>query len=153
MITLRPARPTDAGKIGAILSGFIDQTDWMPRLHSRAEEVAFCGAMIDRGWVTVAEDAGGVQGFLARDGAEVNCLYVADAAQGQGVGRALLDHAKAGAERLKLWTFQANAGARRFYAREGFAELRLTDGAGNDEQMPDVFLAWEKGAPCAATHS
>ena len=142
---LRPARSTDAGKVGEILSEFIDTTDWMPRIHTRAEEAAFCGMMIDRGWVTVVEDDG-VLGFLAQDGAEVNCLYVRCDTQGQGVGNDLLDHAKGQSERLELWTFQANEGARRFYAREGFAEVEMTDGQRNDEKLPDVFLEWRRGA-------
>lgn len=142
-MNLRPARSTDAGKIGAILSEFIDTTDWMPRIHSRAEDVSFCGTMIDRGWVTVAEQDQ-VQGFLAQDGDEVNCLYVVNGAQGQGVGKALLDHAKQRSKRLELWTLQANDGARRFYAREGFAEVEMTDGARNDENLPDVHLVWEQ---------
>lgn len=142
-MTLRPARSTDAGKIGAILSEFIDTTEWMPRIHTRAEDVSFCATMIDRGWVTVAvRDQ--VVGFMAQDDQEVSCLYVANSAQGQGVGKALLDHAKAQVDRLELWTFQTNEGARRFYAREGFAELRETDGSRNDEQLPDVFLEWRR---------
>lgn len=140
---LRPARTTDAGKVGAILSEFIDTTDWMPRIHTRAEDAGFCGVMIDHGWITVAEDDG-VLGFLAQDGTEVNCLYVRNDTQGQGIGKALLDHAKGQSERLELWTFQANQGARRFYAREGFAKVRETDGTGNDENLPDVFLEWRR---------
>lgn len=140
---LRPARSTDAGKTGAILSEFIDTTDWMPRIHSRAEDVSFCGTMIDRGWVTVAED-NQLHGFLALDGEEVNSLYIRSASQGLGIGKALLDHAKDQAGRLELWTFQANDGARRFYAREGFAEVEMTDGARNDENLPDVRLVWEQ---------
>lgn len=144
---LRPARSTDAGKTGAILSEFIDTTDWMPRIHTRAEDIGFCGRMIDAGDVTVAEVDGAVWGFLAMRDADLNCLYVAGQAQGQGVGKALLDHAKDGSETLELWTFQANSGARRFYAREGFAEVELTDGAGNDEKLPDVRLVWERAKP------
>jgi len=143
---LRPARSTDAGKIGAILSEFIDTTAWMPRIHTRAEDVGFCASMIDRGWVTVAEDTR-IAGFLAQDGEEVNCLYVSNATQGQGVGKALLDHAKEQTDRLELWTFQANEGARRFYAREGFSEVEQTDGQRNDEKLPDVFLVWERVKP------
>ena len=49
---------------------------------------------------------------------------------------------KARAGRLWLWTFQANLGAQRFYLREGFAEVRRTDGAGNDEGLPDIQYHW-----------
>ena len=31
-----------------------------------------------------------------------------------------------------------------FYVREGFTEVELTDGAGNDEGLPDVRLVWHR---------
>jgi GNAT superfamily N-acetyltransferase len=143
---LRPARATDAGSVGAILSGFIDGTDWMPRVHSRAEDLAHAGVMIDRGWVTVAEVAGRVVGFAACDGHRLNALYVADGERGQGVGAALLGHLQAREPHLRLWTFAANDGAQRFYRRHGFAEVARTDGAQNDEKLPDIRFEWRKGA-------
>lgn len=145
-MNIRPARSTDAGKIGAILSEFIDSTEWMPRIHTRAEDIRFCGMMIDAGDVSVAEDDGRVVGFLSVRAEEMHCLYVAGSGRGGGVGKTLLDHAKNGVDLLELWTFQANEGARRFYQREGFSEIELTDGAGNDERLPDVRLVWERGA-------
>ena len=70
-------------------------------------------------------------------------LYVDPAAQGRGIGAALLDLAKArNPGGLQLWTFQINAGARRFYAREGFVEVERTDGAANEEREPDIRLTW-----------
>lgn len=146
-VALRAARPLDAGRTGDILHGFETSTPWMPRQHSAAEAVAFCAMMIDRGWVTVAVVEGGatgpgIAGFLARDGEEIHALYLAPDQTGQGIGRLLLDDAKARAGRLWLWTFQANLGAQRFYLREGFAEVRRTDGAGNDEGLPDIQYHW-----------
>ena len=146
MTRLRAAQQTDAGAVGAILSEFIDTTEWMPRVHTRAEDVAHAGMMIDRGWVTVAEHAAGVVGFAALDGPEVHALYVVRDQRGRGVGSALLEGAKAGKDMLRLWTFQANAGAQRFYLRHGFAEVRRTDGAENDEKLPDIRFAWTRGA-------
>ena len=144
--TLRPARSTDAGQVGAILSGFIDGTDWMPRIHTRAEDLSFAGAMIERGWVTVAERGGAVVGFAARDGSEVNALYVDERARGQGCGRALLAQMQACCARLELWTFAANARARAFYERHGFRETARSDGARNDEGLPDIRYVWRRDA-------
>lgn len=147
---LRAAHPLDAGVLGQILHGFAAETDWMPDLHSKAETIAYCGSMIDRNWVSVAEQDGRPAAFLARDGAVIHALYVQPAARGQGLGRALLSGAKAQTDRLELWTFQANHGAQRFYMREGFIEMRRTDGAGNDERLPDILFGWRaepKGKP------
>ena len=141
---LRAARSTDAGSVGAILSEFTDTTRWMPGLHSRAEDIAYAGAMIDRGWVTVAEDDAGIAGFSALDGAEVVSLYVASRARGHGVGTQLLGALKAQSDTLTLWTFQANTGAQRFYARHGFVEVERTDGRRNEEHLPDIRYDWKR---------
>ncbi|MGR3321261.1 MAG: GNAT family N-acetyltransferase [Pseudooceanicola sp.] len=143
-LTLRPAMPLDAGAVGGILSGFIDTTPWMPRIHSRAEEISFAGSLIARGWTTVAETGGSVAGFLSRDGEEVVALYLARDARRRGIGAALLDSAKGTQPRLTLWCFQANAPALAFYAAQGFAEAGRTDGQRNDEGLPDIRLTWEK---------
>lgn len=139
-----PAKPADAPAIGAILSDWIDETDWMPRIHKREDERAFAADMVARGWVSVARRRGAVVGFVARDGEEVVALYVARTARGQGVGTALLARAKRKSRRLRLWTFQFNHAARRFYADQGFVEIERTGGAGNDEKLPDIKYLWER---------
>lgn len=141
-ITLRPARSTDAGRTGEILHRFAREHDWMPELHSCAETIAFCGRMIEQDWVTVAEEEAGVVGFLARNGAEIHALYLAQAARGQGIGHRLLERAKSGQAELSLFTFQANTGAQRFYERHGFIEVARSDGADNDENLPDIKYLW-----------
>lgn len=143
-IRLAPAGPRDVPALGRILSDWIDETPWLPRVHSRDDERGFAASMVAHGWVTVAHRGGAVVGFLARDGEEVVALHVARAARGQGVGTALMARAKRHAPRLRLWTFEANHSARAFYAREGFAEVGRGDGADNDENLPDVRYLWER---------
>ncbi len=143
---ISPARPGDAPEIAAILSGWTDETAWLPRVHSRAEDREHADDLIRRGWVSVARDSGQVLGFMARAGEDIHALYVARPARGQGIGKALLDHAKARASRLGLWAFEANLRARAFYRREGFREVARGDGAGNDEGLPDIRLEWSRHA-------
>lgn len=139
---LRPARSTDAGATGQILYRFAREHDWMPELHSCAETIAFCGQMIDAGWVIVAETEAGVVGFLSLNGNKIHSLYLAEPARRQGIGRQLLERAKSGQTSLSLFAFQANADACRFYERNGFAEVARSDGAGNDENLPDIKYVW-----------
>jgi ribosomal protein S18 acetylase RimI-like enzyme len=40
---------------------------------------------------------------------------------------------------VRLYTFQENTGARRFYERHGFKAVKLTDGHDNEENCPDVL--------------
>jgi ribosomal protein S18 acetylase RimI-like enzyme len=149
---LRPARSTDAGKIGDILNRFQNDTDWMPKLYSGAQVIAYCGEMIERGWVIVAMDMSGsaeqgtVIGFIARDGEEICSLYVSHKAKGKGVGQLLIDDAKSHADQLRVQVFEVNGGARRFYRRIGFNETGQGDGSGNDENLPDVSYVWRKDA-------
>lgn len=91
--------------------------------------------------VLVAQDADGTPlGFVHLE-AERECftgelegyvanLALADAAEGRGVGRALMEAAEAwthsmGMRRLGLYVFAANDHARGFYARLGFEEDSL----------------------------
>ncbi|WP_170385132.1 GNAT family N-acetyltransferase [Ruegeria atlantica] len=142
IVTLRPARTTDAGATGEILHGFARENEWMPELHSRAQTIAFCGWMIDLGWVTVAEAQGNVVGFLALNEAEIHSLYLKLGSRGQGIGQRLLEHAKSDRVELTLFAFQANHGARRFYERNGFVEDARSNGADNDENLPDIKYVW-----------
>ena len=58
----------------------------------------------------------------------------------QGIGTSLLAQAlRTLALPIRLYTFQANAGARRFYERHGFIPIEFTDGQGNEEHCPDVL--------------
>ena len=87
--------------------------------------VAFVAAEADRvvGFVTVTER----KHFTGVAEAYVGELAVTEKAEGRGIGRALMDAAEAwardrGLERISLDTGAANAGARGFYARLGYAE-------------------------------
>lgn len=142
-MNLRAATGADLPALARILGDWVREMPWMPKLHGRDEDLWFLGQLRERGVLRVAgaEPAG----FLARQGGEVDALYLALAARGQGIGSALLDEAKAAEPVLRLWTFQANSAARAFYARAGFVEIERTDGAGNEERLPDVRLEWRRG--------
>ncbi len=141
-VVLEPARAFDAPRIGQILSGWIEETDWIPQLHTPAEDQAHARKLIETASVDVARKDGEVVGFLARRGGVVHALYVAPEVRGLGIGADLIGRAKMACNELRLWTFQANDGARRFYARQNFREVEKTDGSANDEKLPDVHLVW-----------
>ncbi|KMK66776.1 GNAT family N-acetyltransferase [Puniceibacterium sp. IMCC21224] len=154
-VILRPARSTDAGKLGEMISSAVRDNDWKPQLHSAVEDIVHAGQMIDHGWVTVAArgQGGAVVGFIARNEDYVHALYIHPNTRGDGVGRMLIEDAQAASDRLELWTFEANAGARKFYEREGFTADRRTDGADNDEGLPDILYVWERKPPVVPTRA
>ncbi|MGG5258761.1 N-acetyltransferase family protein [Phycicoccus avicenniae] len=114
-----------------------------PIAHPAATVRPFLAHVVATDTVWVAEDEHGLVGFLALGaGGEVEHLYLRAVATGRGTGARLLDLAReARPSGLALWTFAANTGARRFYAREGFVEVGGTDGD-NEEGVPDVRMEW-----------
>jgi len=143
-VRLTPAKPADAGPLARILADWIDETDWMPDIHTTEEDRRFLSGLIERCDVVTVRNWRGPKGFMARDGEMIHALYLAPRLRGKGWGKRLLAVAKGRSERLELWSFQSNLGARAFYEREGFSEVEMTDGAGNDEKVPDVRLIWQR---------
>lgn len=140
---IRGGRPEDAEPCAAILNAWIDDTPWMPRVHP-AEDVArhYREFVFVKRRVHVADAGNGPLGYVAlSEEGEVTSLYIRKDTRGQGLGARLLDRAKADHARLSLWTFQANAGARRFYGRAGFKETDRSDGD-NEEGLPDIQFGW-----------
>lgn len=77
-------------------------------------------------------------------------LYVRPEQQGRGVGGALfglVTGMRPGG--FCLWVFESNTPARHFYRRRGCVELERTDGAGNEERVPDIRVAWPGPDPLA----
>jgi len=144
VVAIRAGVAADAGACAAINAAWVAATEWMPRLHAPEEVARFYR---DRVFATcrvlVAEGPGGIEGFLAVDGdGLIAAFFVAEAVRGRGVGSALLREAQAlRPEGLTLWTFEANAGARRFYARHGFLAAGGTWGD-NEEGLADLMLTW-----------
>ena len=127
---VRAAEPADADQIQTIFEQALRQADWLApgadidtdfKRNSSGEVVYVC-----------LSSAGQVSGFLAvyATGAFIHHLYVAQDAQRQGVGRALL---AALAEVLpKPWRLKcvvANQAARQFYARTGWVETEKALGS------------------------
>ena len=94
--------------------------------------------------VALWEEDGTVVAVLATSeeptGSWINQLYVLPGWNGKGIGTKLLQHAHGTLSKpIHLYTFQENAGARRFYERNGYKAVRLTDGQDNEEKCPDVL--------------
>jgi ribosomal protein S18 acetylase RimI-like enzyme len=117
----------------------------MPVLHTPEEHSAFYSTTVFPAaeiWLT--EQTGVVTGFIAFRPGWVDHLYVHPDCQGRGHGSALLALAQASAPSLRLWTFQCNLGARRFYERHGFRIEQETDGSNNEERQPDILYFWTR---------
>ncbi len=120
---------------------------YAPSAHTDAETRTWVREnLLPSGGVTVAEENGTVVGVMACSQGEayrwINQMSVSPALVGQGIGTQLLQHAlRTLPTPIRLYTFQANLGARRFYERHKFRALQLTDGQANEEHTPMFFTS------------
>ena len=115
---LRLADLTDASACSKIVNEWIDNTNWMPRLHSPEEIMKMIRLGIDEREFWVIGDP--VIGYLSLNPnvRQIMGLYVA--VPGEGLGKLLLNQVKVGRNYLKLWSHSANTAAHKFYLRKGF---------------------------------
>jgi GNAT superfamily N-acetyltransferase len=143
---IRRAGPADAEAVARLYRRTADAAWPFLAPHTPEEDLAFFTRAIARGAVWLAEADGGLVGICAARRGWIDHFYVAPERQGRGIGRALLARALKGRRRVRLWTFLRNARSRAIYRRQGFCEVRFTDGAGNEEKEPDVMLEWIRPA-------
>ena len=144
--TLRAATAADAAAVATLLiDSRLALMPFAPSAHSDEETHRWvAGTLIPGGGVTVATLQGAIVGVVAvqRQGGMgwINQLMVDPQQVKRGIGHALLHHALQQLPRpVQLYTFQANWAARRFYEQQGWRAVAFTDGADNEEQVPDVL--------------
>lgn len=146
---IRPATPSDSMAIAEVLCAsrraFVA---FAPLRHTREEVHAWiAGTLLPAGAVHVVSTGPAVQAMLAVSQEPhtgwIDQLYVRPGHTGRGLGTLLLQHAHTLLTTpIRLYTFQANVGARRFYERHGYRAIHFSDGADNDENCPDVLYEW-----------
>ena len=106
------------------------------------------GRELPKGAAHVATIRSRIVGFVTFREDEIPNLFVAPAFQGQGVGKQLLDFAKAKHPGgLWLTTLAPNTDARRFYEREGLT-LRVT----RVGRRPGYRICWYDWRPGTPSH-
>ncbi len=145
-ITLRPATVEDSEAVANILlKTRLQFMPYAPSVHTSAETKSWVReSLIPAGGVTVAVQNRGVVGLVAclngRPHSWIHQMGVNPMLVGHGIGTQLLAHAlQTLAPPIRLYTFQENHGARRFYERNGFRAVQFSDGQASDEQCPDVL--------------
>jgi GNAT superfamily N-acetyltransferase len=153
---LRAARAEDAAAVARVLldsrHAFLPFVPWAHADDDVREWVRT--TLLPEGRVVVCETADGVVGVLATSVAQgigwIDQMYVLPGHTGQGLGGALLAFAHDLLPRpVRLYTFQQNLGARRFYERHGYRPIAFTDGQQNEERCPDVLYELPARPPAA----
>ncbi len=144
-VQIRAARREDASPIARVFLASFGTLTFLPKLHTDEEAFGFiANTVMAEQEVMVAEMSSEIAGFLAMgNGVFVEHLYVHPDYQRRGIGGRLLQGAQARMpDGFRLWVFQENVDARRFYERRGLRVIELTDGAGNEEHTPDALYEW-----------
>jgi GNAT superfamily N-acetyltransferase len=150
--SLRQATAADAPRVASLLidtrAAFMS---YAPSTRSDDEVRTWVASqLVPSGGVVVAEIQGSIVAAIHTEWKDAT-LWITQMAVdpplvGKGIGSSLLTHVmRTMALPIRLYTFQANAGARRFYNRHGFVELEFRDGRTNEERCPDVL--YELSAP------
>jgi GNAT superfamily N-acetyltransferase len=112
-------------------------------VHAWFEQVVLPGREV---WV--ADDGNAIVGLLVVHHHWIDQLYVEPSRTNQGIGSKLMAVAKRQRPTaLRLWTFEANTGARRFYEHHGFVPTGST--SDNEEGAPAVRYQWPPPNPAA----
>ena len=139
---IRRATEADVEEIVAIFEPSFALLDYLPRLHTHDEHLAFFANCLREGEGYVLG-----RSFALVTGDMLSHLYVHPDEIGTGVGHALFEHVKTvRPDGFEFWVFQQNDRARRFYEAHGAVAVEFTDGAANEEKTPDVRYEWRPSA-------
>jgi ribosomal protein S18 acetylase RimI-like enzyme len=118
---------------------------YLPKLHSAEEDLEyFKNKVFVENKIIIACKNRNIVGFCAFNQEWLNHLYVLPEYQGNNIGKILLEKAMEESQKLQLWTFQKNNAAIKFYEKNGFELVRITDGQDNEEKEPDALYCWPK---------
>ena len=141
--TIRRATPADAPEAAEVFLASRATMTYLPHLHTDEETRNFIRGVVTGKESWVAERDGKIVGFAVVDGGWLEHLYVHPSRFNTDTGsRLFAQAAREHPQGFQLWVFQQNVGARRFYERHGCALVRLTDGADNEEKLPDALYVW-----------
>lgn len=117
---------------------------YLPHIHSFASvERWMRDTVLPSQEVLVADPDGAAIAYAWLHEGYLRGLYVHPSYQRRGIGAALLSEVKKiAAGEFQLWVFEANQGAIRFYHRHGARSVRVTDGSGNEERLPDRLMSF-----------
>ena len=133
----------DAAEISQILEDWAACNCEIPLVHNVEERADYGRWLLEHTSVTMIHNSIGVVGFLALEKHIIQALYIKKDFQGFGFGQAAIKFAQKQFEELRLWVFQSNIGAQKFYQRLGFQVVEKSDGEDNDYSLPDVFYCWK----------
>lgn len=145
VLKLRLAEARDGRSCAKIVRDWGLETPWLGPVNDFEEMVDWwtgCLAHVETSWV--CEEKANVVGFCVRQDDNITGLYVSRGARSRGVGKRLLDRAKVDRDWITVWAYERNPRARKFYRREGCAEISREIEEGT--ALIDVEHRWTRPA-------
>lgn len=140
---IRRATPKDAPDAAEVFLASRATMNYLPHLHTDEETRNFIRRVVGEAETWIADRDGEVVGFAVIHNRWLHHLYVDPSRFNTNTGGRLFERVcQEHPEGFQLWAFQQNTGARRFYERHGCALVRLTNGADNEEKLPDALYVW-----------
>lgn len=157
-VSFRPAVAADAAAVTRIfLTSFKHFIPTVTLAHSDEDVSEWIpNVLLKTADVRVAERDGEIVGMMAMarhdNSGWINQLYLDPSVVRRGIGTQFVEQAKVtlGAP-IRLYAFQVNTNACRFYERNGFQAITFGDGSGNQEKSPDVLYEWSGDPQTAGT--
>ena len=148
-VEIRPATASDADAVADVWLASFKATYSFAAAHSDDDVRGWIRSEVGQNdeWFVAVGAGGSVVAIMALEGDDLGQLYVHPDWLGRGVGSRLVELAKQQKPGgLRLYTFQVNDRARRFYERHGFVAEWFGDGSANEERQPDVRYVWHPGS-------
>jgi putative acetyltransferase len=147
MFPIRPSQPDDRDALFGIWLAAVRAThDFLTE-----EDIAFYAEQV-RGvyllqveLLVAVDEADRPVGFMGMTGMKIDALFVDPSRHGQGVGRALVNHARRREPALEVDVNEQNRQARTFYERLGFRETGRSELDGSGRPFPLIHLALTEG--------
>lgn len=143
-MSIRPRLATDDPVLGALWERSVRAThvflpeDDIQRLLPLVRDNYLPMPALDT-WVF--EDDAGIAGFIATGGHNVEMLFIDPDRRGQGIGRQLLDHARARHDTLTVDVNEQNPQAVGFYLHYGFIQVARSPLDGEGKPFPLLHMA------------
>ena len=149
-MTIRPRVAADDTVLGALWERSVRAThDFLPeddiqRLLPLVRDTYLPMPALD---VWVFEDSQGLAGFIATGGHNVEMLFIDPDRRGQGIGRQLLEHARARHDTLTVDVNEQNPQAVGFYLHYGFIQVARSPLDGEGKPFPLLHMALQTPDP------
>jgi putative acetyltransferase len=142
MTTIRSSKPSDLPFLFDIWHAAVRAT----HTFLTEQDIAFYAEQVRDAYLpscsfqVAVGDSDQPRGFLGMTGSKIDALFIDPAHHGQGIGRALVDHAASLSHGLRVDVNEQNQGACAFYRKLGFRQVGRSELDDSGRPFPILHL-------------